>query len=122
MNFHFSVKVETEQSIVRIAMSGFFQPSDVSLFVDARNTEHRQLRCPPNGHLTLVDIRGMKIQSQESVRAFAEILSDPIYASRKIAFVVETSLARMQLKRAAAGRDGGFFDSPKEAEIWLLQP
>jgi hypothetical protein len=121
MKPEFSIDVDVPRSLVRITMSGFFEPEDIGRFVAARDLAHRQLTCGRNEHLTLVDIRGMHIQSQESVGQFAKLLGNPQFASKCIAFVVTQSLARMQIQRAAAGRGAGFFiDDPVAAEQWLL--
>lgn len=122
MQPRFSITVDPIASVMRIAMSGFFEQADIDAFVRARNAAFRDLRSRPNQHRTLVDIRGMKIQSQGSVEAFAKVLNDPAHASRRLVFVVEASLARMQIERAAAGRGAGFFLSVEAAEAWLLQP
>lgn len=122
MKGSFSIEVDQCTSFVRIIMSGFFELADIQRFVASRDIEHRRLRCSANGHTTLVDIRGMKIQSQASVEEFTHILRDPKHASRKIAFVVETSLARQQIQRAATGRGAGFFLGVEEAEAWLREP
>jgi hypothetical protein len=67
-------------------------------------------------------MRDMKIQSQDSVIGFAELLANPKHQSRKLAFVVASSLARAQMKHAATGREAGYFTCPFEARIWLLTP
>ena len=67
------------------------------------------LRCRQNEHLTLVDIREMDIQAQDSVVAFQRVLTDPSKTSKRLAFVVARSLARMQIKRAADSRDARYF-------------
>lgn len=73
----YSVEVDASRDLVRITLSGFFNPADVNRFVEARDDAHRQLRCGKNEHLTLVDIREMQIQSQDIVEAFATMLSKP---------------------------------------------
>ena len=123
MSATFSITAEADRDLVRISMGGFFTPEDIGRFVEARRRAHAQLRCGPNRHLTLNDVRGMKIQPRESVEAFQAMLADPAYRSRKLAFVVGATLARMQLERALSGRrDTAFFEDPAEAEAWLLQP
>jgi len=103
-------------------MSGFFTPRDIEGFLAARAAAHNQLRCGPNEHLTLNDVRGMKIQSQQAVAAFQRMLTDPAYRSRKLAFVVDKTLALFQLERALANRDARCFSDVNEALLWLFAP
>lgn len=117
----FSFAVIPELDLVTIEMSGFFQPADVRKFEEARDDAHRQLICGPNRHRTLVDMREMLIQSQDSVAEFQRVLSNPSTRSRKLAIVVSKTLARMQIQRAAEQRDVKYFaDGTEEARTWLL--
>ena len=120
MTATYAVSVEPRLDLVRITLSGFFSEADVQSFVDARNEAHRALRCGSNQHLTLVDIRDMKIQAQEMVGAFQQVLASPEYHSRALAFVVSPTLARTQLMRAVNGRDVCFFEREADAMAWLL--
>jgi len=61
----------------------------------------------------------MQIQSQETVTAFQQVLGDPRQASRRLAFVVARSLARLQIRRAASERQASYFTSVEEAEAWV---
>ena len=121
MSAEFTVDAEPMRDLIRIRMSGFFTQSDILAFLAARRDAHARLRCPANQHLTLNDLRDMKIQSQEMVDAFRAVLADPLYRSRRLAFVVGPTLARTQLMRAAIGRDVRCFDDIWTAEAWLLQ-
>ncbi|VVT13045.1 conserved hypothetical protein [Sphingomonas sp. EC-HK361] len=116
----FSIVVDPQQSLVRITLAGFFEADEIARFTQARNTAHRQLLSAPNQHVTLVDIRDMQIQAQDSVAAFQRVLADPASQSRRIAFVVARSLARLQAQRAAADRGAAYFADVAEAERWLL--
>ena len=100
MAAHFTVRAEPSRDLVRITMSGFFTPDDIQAFYDARAVEHRRLTCGPNQHVTLNDLTDMKVQAQDIVGTFQELLADPAYRSRKLAFVVDRTLARSQLMRA----------------------
>src|SRR5687768_10301182 len=97
MSAKFSFQIDPLRGLVRITMKGLFTPDDVGEFVRARREAHRQLGCAPNMHLTLNDVRGMKIQPQDVVTAFRELLADPEYRSRRLAFVAGQTLARSQL-------------------------
>lgn len=120
MDAQFSFDVEPARDLVRIAMAGLFLDTGLEAFVEARRAAHAQLACPPNRHLTLNDVRAMKIQPQATVAAFHDLLADPAYRSRRLAFVVGPTLARSQLMRALAGRDSRCFTEIEAAEAWLF--
>ena len=120
MTPQFQVTVDPVHSLMRMWIAGFFTPEDVARFVADRNAAFKQLRCQPNEHLTLVDIRDMAIQPQNAVAEFEKALHTPGVYSRRIAIVTRTSLSRSQVKRAANGRDIAYFDDIDAAEAWLL--
>ena len=120
MTATFSIEVDPERDLVRIRMGGFFRRDDIAKFVDARRVAHQGLRCGPNAHLTINDLRDMSIQSQEMVDAFQEMLAAPEYRSRRLAFVVGYTLARSQAIRALERREARWFDDPAKAEAWLF--
>jgi hypothetical protein len=121
MNADFSFDIDQPQGLVRITMAGMFTLADVRAFAEARREAHAALGWPKNAHLTLNDVREMKIQPQDTVCAFYKMLADPDYRSRRLAFVTAPTLVRGQLVRALAGRDDArCFDDPAAAEAWLL--
>ena len=122
MSAEYSIEVEPQRDLVRIRMSGFFASEDIEGFLEMRRAAHRNLTCGRNQHVTLNDIRDMKIQSQEIVDAFRAMLSDPVYRSRRLAFVVSPTLARTQLARTIAGRNARCFEDFWTAEAWLFGP
>lgn len=120
MSAGYSIQVDPLRDLVRIRMSGFFTPEDIEGFLAARRDAHAQLTCRRNAHLTINDLREMKIQSQEIVDAFRAMLAAPEYRSRRLAFIVSSTLARSQLGRALGGRDARCFEDPAEAERWVF--
>jgi hypothetical protein len=120
MAAQFTVRAEPSRDLIRIAMSGFFNPDDIQAFCDARAAQHARLTCGPNQHVTLADLRAMKVQAQDVVAAFQNMLADPAYRSRKLAFVVDRTLARSQLMRALNGRTAKCFENRVAAEQWLF--
>lgn len=117
----FSFIVEPHRDLVRMALFGFFTPADVAAFVKARNAAFAQLTCPPNHHVTLADVTEMKVQPQDAVGAFSDMLASPDHRARRLAFVVASTLARTQLTRAAGSRTARFFTDEVEAEAWLFE-
>jgi hypothetical protein len=122
MSAEYTIEVESRRNLVRIRMGGFFTPEDIQGFLDVRRVAHRELTCGPNEHLTINDIRDMKIQSQDMVDAFRDLLADPAYRSRRLAFVVGPTLARPQVVRALANRHARIFEDFWSAEAWLFGP
>lgn len=121
MSANFSFDVDVRRNLVVITLGGFFSRPDVDAFLAAREVAHARLRCGPNEHVTLADVRAMRIQAQDIVAAWGDVLAGAVYRSRKLAFVQASSLARLQLKRAAALRDVRYFTSMAEAETWLFE-
>lgn len=122
MSGEYSIEVDPLRDLVRIRMGGFFEAEDIKGFLEMRRIAHRELTCGRNQHVTLNDIRDMKIQSQEMVDAFRELLADPLYRSRRLAFLVSPTLARTQVARALANRTARCFEDSWTAESWLFGP
>ena len=116
----FRIAVDVPRDLVRITMSGFFTEADILAFLGERIAAHRQLRCGPNQHLTLNDMREMDVRSQPVVDSFRSILAAPEYRSRRLAFVVTGALSRMQLMRTIEGRNAQVFEDMESAEAWLF--
>ena len=120
MHPQFSFEVDRRKDLVRIVMGGMFSPGDVDAFFAARRKAHAQLSCAPHQHVTLTDLRAMKIMPQETVAAFTLLLAHPQSRSRRLAFAVEPTLVRNQLMRILAGRPCRCFGDPAQAEAWLI--
>ena len=116
----FTVQTDPRRRLLRITMSGFFEPPQIAELRAGVAAALDRLHCAPGQHLTLVDIRAMDIQSQDAVAHFERLLSTPEVRSRKIAFIVARSLARLQIKRAASHRDAEYFEDEASAEAWLI--
>ena len=120
MDANYTFEIDRARSLVRIAMSGLFTLADIDAFLRDREKAHAELGCGPNRHLTLNDLRGMKIQHQEVVTAFRDMLAAPEQRSRRLAFVAGPTLAKSQLMRALSGRDARCFEDVASAEKWLF--
>ena len=121
MHPKFSIAVDPSRDFVTIVMTGLLMPADVADFFEARRKAHRQLRCAPGRHLTLADLRAMRIMPRETVEAFSALLTDTGSRARRAAFLIAPTLVRGQLLRALAGRDARCFTDPGLATTWLLE-
>ena len=115
----YSIDLDLPRDLVRIRMSGFFNLEDISRFQAELKAAHGRLgyRDKP---LTIIDISGMAIQTQEVTARWGAFLANPAHRSRRLAFVVAPTLARVQLKRALRDRDARVFSNTAEAEEWLF--
>lgn len=121
MSAKFSIRADHACGLIRITMSDLLTLDDVESFYAERARAHAELGLPKNMHMTLNDVRDLKILPQPTLAAFVEMLADPDYHSRKLAFVVGPTLVRAQIARAIGTRPNvRCFAEMVEAEEWLL--
>jgi len=121
MDAHFSIEIEPERCLLHIIMGGFFGNEDVSEFRNDLTESLYRLGCSLNDHLTLCDVSAMKMQTQDMVGVFSNVVGDPVFRSRKLAFVTGSTLARMQTRRLTNREGVAYFTDADEAKTWLLQ-
>ncbi|RZL17640.1 MAG: hypothetical protein EOP64_13525 [Sphingomonas sp.] len=121
MDAHFSIEIEPERCLIHIIMGGFFGNEDMSEFRNDLTEKLYRLGCSPNDHLTLCDVSAMKIQTQDMVGVFSNVVGDPVFRSRKLAFVTGSTLARMQTRRLTNREGVAYFTDADEARKWLSQ-
>lgn len=122
MRADFKVTASPTNRCVSLALLGFFKPTDVDALRAAIRREYARLRCGPNEHRTLLDLREMEIQSQDTLVYFAELLNDPTYQGERLAIVYSHTLVRMQIGRVASDREHTrYFDDVDAAKSWLAE-
>lgn len=120
MSDKFTFTLDRDRGLVRISMHGFWTLRDVAAFFKARREAHAALGLPRNAHLTLNDLRDMKIQQQEVIQAFQQGLAVPGEKARKLAIVIDAAMARAQANRAINASDTRYFTDAESAEAWLF--
>jgi hypothetical protein len=120
MKGKFTFVLDRAHGLVRICMHGFYDVEDVAAFFEARREAHAELGLPRNAHLTLNDLRGMKVQQQDVIQAFQAGLAVPEEKARKLAIVVDAAMAKSQANRAINAADTQYFTDVASAEAWLL--
>ena len=118
----YSVSIDRSRSLLRVTLGGFFGVQDVIALESEKRDALARLNCGRNQHYTLVDVSACKLQPQDVVGAFQVAIADPRFMSRRIAFVTESSLARMQVRRIVRRPDADIFETVAEAEAWLFEP
>jgi hypothetical protein len=120
MSQKFTFTLDRDRGLVRITMHGFYTVADVAAFLEARRKALAELGLPRNTHITLNDLRGMQIQTQEVIQAFQQGLAVPEEKARKLAIVVDAAMARSQANRAINSADTHYFSDVEAAEAWLF--
>lgn len=120
MDAHFTIDLDPARRLLNVVMGGFYTPDDVQRYHAAVHAATAKLGSLPSMQRMICDISAMRIQSQETVAAFSQVMADPKYRHRRIAFVVAGSLARMQAQRVLGDRQARLFSTYTEAEAWLF--
>jgi hypothetical protein len=118
----FDIILSPADCLIRLSMSGFFEPAEIQRLTVEMIDAVARLGCAPHQHLTICDIRGMAIQSQDAVGHFSRLVGAEPVRSRKLAFVTAKSLARLQARRLTDRPDVAFFETVDAAEAWLGVP
>ena len=118
----YNIDILPQKQLIDIRMSGFFSVADAKRFCEDEQRAVAQMGALAGNHLVLVDVTAMKIQSQEVVYSFQELIDNAPRKARRIALVVGKSLSMMQARRLDndAGRLG-LFDYRSDAMDWLLE-
>ena len=120
MTSGYEIQLDPVRKLMTLTLSGFFDVQQVPKIADDIAAAIGRLNCPPNQHLTLVDVCDSKLQAQDTVAAFGAIIARPHLMARRLAVVVGSSLARMQVRRILLRDDAQVFDSRTEARAWLF--
>lgn len=121
MSGYFSIDVDPARRLLKVRMGGFFSLDDVADYHDAVHRATARLGGLPSQQRMICDISEMRIQTQDVVDAFRQVMGDPKYRRRKVGFVVASSLARMQALRVIGSRHAQCFATEAEAEAWLFE-
>ena len=122
MGGDFTIHIDAARNLIEVEMRGFFSAEDVHRYHRAVVAASTTLGGPADKQVMLNDISEMQIQSQEIVREFMTVMSDPRYQGRRVGFVAASTLARKQLSRIIGSRTARIFASAREAEEWLFSP
>jgi len=116
----FEIDIDAERRMLRVRIGGFFTVADVEAYADANRRATLLLGGLPSTQRVLCEIVGIEIQSGPAAEAFSRFLNNPKMRDRKAAFVLKSSLARIQLRRVLGDRKAPCFETAEEAEAWLM--
>lgn len=119
----FQIETSHADRIISVRMSGGFTLDGARECAAAKEAAVDGLGPPYDAHSTLVDVRDLRVQTQDVFAIFTNFVAMTRHKSRKIAIVGGEGTARMQFRRVAEReplRDNmRFFSALGEARDWL---
>lgn len=119
MTARFEITTDPIRNQLDVVLSGFFTVDDVRRYHAGVNAATGTLSGLPRDQQMVCDVSEMCIQSQEVVAAFQQVMADPRYRQRRVAFVAASTLARKQVQRVIGARTAAILASRAEALAWL---
>jgi hypothetical protein len=116
----FLVRKDVATGIVHVTGEGFWTVADVDRhFLTLGNTV-QSARKVGGSVRALVDLRGAVTQSPELVSHLAERARAVYTMGDRIAIIVDSSLAKMQMRRVVQSAEFEIFFAPEAGIAWLL--
>lgn len=114
-----AIGIDRSLGAIRLTGSGFWSVGQIdAYFVDLRRLIAR-LRADTGRVLVLADMRGVPPQSPEVAERLYGQNEELYREGDRSAIILDTSLAKMQMRRLLDERYHGFFLSVDAAETWL---
>lgn len=121
-----SIEVDLARKLIDLRIGGLVSPEDAAWIGEELRAAIRALGDDVGKHVTLYDGSGVPVVPQETVELIKHTLDNPEVRklwARKIAFVVTTALAKLQVQRLKEVRaDIGVFEDREAAIAWLMEP
>lgn len=115
----FSVRRDVATGIVYVTGEGFWTVADIDRHFEKLGNSVKSARTAADHVRALVDLRGAATQSPELVSHLANRAGAVYAEGDRIAIVVGSSLAKMQMRRVVQRAEFEIFLAPDAAETWL---
>ena len=121
----YQIEASPTDRLICIRMIGGFTLDEARECAAAKEAAVQELGPPFDAHSSLVDVRDLRIQTQDVFAIFTSFVANTKHKSRKIAIVGGEGTARMQFRRVAEREplrdDMRFFTAVEEARGWLRE-
>ena len=120
-----SLLVDRERKLIDLRLKAMLSPEDAAWIGEELRAAVRDFGPEVGQHVTLYDASSIPVVPQATAELIINTFNNeavrPLWA-RKVAFVVVTALARLQVQRLREVRpDIGIFGDREEAIAWLLE-
>jgi hypothetical protein len=104
--------------LIRVEGSGFWSPAVMDAHFDELSGILVRYRAAGTAVKMVVDLRASGVQSQETMVRMQAGVSSITQPGDRMAIVVNSSLAKMQMRRVIGDEQHAFFVSPEAALKW----
>ena len=118
----FHIQTYPRLKLLRGKLTGFLTLEEFTAYVATAHQSVAEMGCNSGDWFHACDISGMMLQSQTVAEACSKFLNHPAQRSRRLALITGTSPVRMQVRRLMTRSDAAIFETPREADLWLLAP
>jgi hypothetical protein len=119
------IRFDPASKLLELQLAGLVSPEDAAWIGEELRGVIRSLGADVGQHVTLYDISGVQVVPPATVELLKETFANPAVRmlwARRVAFVVATALARLQVQRLKEAReDIAIFDDRESAIAWLLE-
>ena len=119
----YEIETSPADRVICVRMIGGFTLDEARECAAAKEAAVQELGPPFDTHSSLVDVRDLRVQTQDVFAIFTGFVANTKHKSRKIAIVGGEGTARMQFRRVAEREplrdDMRFFTAVDEARGWL---
>lgn len=118
-NGELTIEVDQASGLVRVTGRGFWSALHADHHFSKLDAILRGIRMAGLRVRVLVDLREAAVQPAETAERIGRATQEIYQPGDRVAIVVGSSLAKMQMRRAARIANHDFFVSPSAAEMWL---
>jgi hypothetical protein len=114
-----TIDIDQAAGLVRVTGRGFWSPLHADHHFSRLDGVLRGIRMAGLRVRVLVDLREAAVQPAETIERISRATQEVYQPGDRVAIVVGSSLAKMQMRRIVRAANHDFFVSPSAAEMWL---
>ncbi len=114
-----TIQFPTNTGVIHVVGKGFWTPSVMTTHFEQLQTSVSAFRQTKRAVKMIVDLRGSLVQSPETIERMKGGAASVTEPGDRMAILVGSSLAKMQMRRTIGDAQHEFFVSPEAAAKWV---
>ncbi len=117
----YEISLDKDRKLLRVVMTGLWDIQTLDRFEVEREAAVRGAGWRSGEYGYLLDLRGHPVQPRDVSAKGGEYYRTFQPRPRKLALIITSALARMQVTRVIKGMQERFFDNEEAALAWLAE-